>query len=316
MAVNNDSTAHGEPVDQKLTTLSKALDISVVALQILQSASQFSPIPGLREVSGLCLSLVNAIVGTNQNKDTFIEMARDACTMISQINEALDRIDPKEIIEKNVNLTKDLDSFIKTLNEINELAIKEAKRRWITRFFLQTSDLKKINQYKSKLSNAIKHFNVKSIIDIRGNMSLIMEMLHDISDILKGNSPSIDGAASNSAGRDNVGRDNIVHENTAIDNAGRDHAGHDNAGRDNAGHHNVSLGRDNINNGGHQSNVNISGNQNNNNVNDHRSNGHNFSGPTKYHEQKDKYTGNFNGGNFGGNGKGGNAYMGSTRSHN
>ncbi|KAJ3916855.1 hypothetical protein F5877DRAFT_68693 [Lentinula edodes] len=139
---------------------SVVLDASGLALGALATAAQYAPTPYLGTLASISLSIVNAIQGAKDNKDSLKQLASTITkNSVSDAESKLFSSDPM--------LNQQVEDLLSTLREIEDIVQRQVSRTLIRRVISSRSDSNIIQDYKDHLNQALESFTLQSNIVLR-----------------------------------------------------------------------------------------------------------------------------------------------------
>jgi len=205
MAMKNYSTSspHGAAINA-------AFDISTTVLATLTTAAQFAPLPFLQQASILALAILTTVRGAKDNKESFKALANDACELVSAIICVYNDME-KDGLKPSLNLKQRVDELVSLLQHINQWSQKHVAKSMVARIVALTSDHNKIQQYRSKLRQALDVFGLQSSITIHETVVQILTELRERDEMKKDDSsqPSSPSSPSSSHPFGNLLQGNI-----------------------------------------------------------------------------------------------------------
>ncbi|ESK84411.1 hypothetical protein Moror_11068 [Moniliophthora roreri MCA 2997] len=155
--------------------LNTASEISITALLTLKCASFAGQIPFIGIACTLAVEILRAAQAAKNNKDAFKRLAKDSCSLVlhikmvcqelSSVNDMKDSgIEGRQILSPM--LLKHLEELEETLTEIRDFAKQRASRGFWKRYFANTSDLGRIQEYRERLRQALDIFGIQSQITV------------------------------------------------------------------------------------------------------------------------------------------------------
>ncbi|KAJ6471389.1 hypothetical protein C8R45DRAFT_417405 [Mycena sanguinolenta] len=149
------------------TPVEVILGISSTVLSALNSVAASSPVaPAVM----ICLAIVKTVDTAQANKQSFRELARDACELVYTVISRGGTERPRsELFQSQI---KDL---IQTLKEIEKFSTKRASKSFLHRFTMVSSDTDRIKKYRAELEQRLKVFNLQSNVSIREMVEEILE---------------------------------------------------------------------------------------------------------------------------------------------
>ncbi|KAF9477579.1 hypothetical protein BDN70DRAFT_880967 [Pholiota conissans] len=152
-----------------------------VTLALVKEAADFAPIPGLKQAAGTTLQILSSIQAVKDNKTAFRALGDDATALIAVIWRSYQTSPSKESWPPD-DFKVVIDDLVHTLRSINEYVNAMLDRGVGLRWAYSTADVTKINEYRTKLQNAVQRFGVSSDLTI---VDIIHQVLKDQKQILE-----------------------------------------------------------------------------------------------------------------------------------
>ncbi|KAJ7030018.1 hypothetical protein C8F04DRAFT_1115048, partial [Mycena alexandri] len=153
----------------------------------LTTAAQFAPLPFLQQASILALAILTTVRGAKDNKESFKALANDACELVSAIICVYNDME-KDGLKPSLNLKQRVDELVSLLQHINQWSQKHVAKSMMARIVALTSDNNKIQQYRSKLRQALDVFGLQSSITIHETVVQILTELRERDEMKKDDS--------------------------------------------------------------------------------------------------------------------------------
>ncbi|KAJ3859153.1 hypothetical protein EV359DRAFT_68409 [Lentinula novae-zelandiae] len=158
---------------------SVVLDASGLALGALATAAQYAPTPYLGTLASISLSILNAIQGAKDNKDSLKQLASTITSLSNTVVNTYHRLHPPLQTENSVSdaesklfssdpmLNQQVEDLLSTLREIEDIVQRQVSRTLIRRVISSRSDSNIIQDYKDHLNQALEAFTLQSNIVLR-----------------------------------------------------------------------------------------------------------------------------------------------------
>ncbi|KAJ3886076.1 hypothetical protein GG344DRAFT_82071 [Lentinula edodes] len=158
---------------------SVVLDASGLALGALATAAQYAPTPYLGTLASISLSILNAIQGAKDNKDSLKQLASTITSLSNTVVVTYHRLHPPLHTENSVSdaesklfssdpmLNQQVEDLLSTLREIEDIVQRQVSRTLIRRVISSRSDSNIIQDYKDHLNQALESFTLQSNIVLR-----------------------------------------------------------------------------------------------------------------------------------------------------
>ncbi|KAF9523937.1 hypothetical protein CPB83DRAFT_886572 [Crepidotus variabilis] len=130
-------------------------------LGVANGAPGIGVVPFLQPAAQTTLSIIQAIERVKDNKADLKQIVKDAEALILVIYNAYETAEDKKAWPGK-GLERSLESLISTLQKVERLAKRRAKRGVIGRFFTSIVDTKKIKDYRHDMDQAQDQFTVSS----------------------------------------------------------------------------------------------------------------------------------------------------------
>ncbi|KAJ3930902.1 MAG: hypothetical protein NXY57DRAFT_268103 [Lentinula lateritia] len=155
---------------------SVVLDASGLALGALATAAQYAPTPYLGTLASISLSILNAIQGAKDNKDSLKQLASTITSLSNTVVNTYHRLHPPLQTENSVSdaesklfssdpmLNQQVEDL---LREIEDIVQRQVSRTLIRRVISSRSDSNIIQDYKDHLNQALEAFTLQSNIVLR-----------------------------------------------------------------------------------------------------------------------------------------------------
>ncbi|KAJ3872383.1 hypothetical protein F5051DRAFT_421622 [Lentinula edodes] len=173
---------------------SVVLDASGLALGALATAAQYAPTPYLGTLASISLSILNAIQGAKDNKDSLKQLASTITSLSNTVVNTYHRLHPPLHIENSVSdaesklfssdpmLNQQVEDLLSTLREIEDIVQRQVSRTLVRRLISSRSDSNIIQDYKDHLNQALEAFTLQSNIVLRETLLRVEskqeELLH------------------------------------------------------------------------------------------------------------------------------------------
>ncbi|KAJ6497571.1 hypothetical protein C8R45DRAFT_983452 [Mycena sanguinolenta] len=168
--------AHYSSQAESNAAFDAAFDISQTVLATLTTAAQFAPVPFLQEASFLALAILTSVRGAKDNKEGFKQLANDACDLVSAIVCVYNDME-KEGLKPSSGLKKHVEDLISLLKTINQFAQRHVQKGTFQRMVGLQRDNGRIQQYRSRLRQALDVFGLQSSITIH---EAVVQILREI----------------------------------------------------------------------------------------------------------------------------------------
>ncbi|KAF7367129.1 hypothetical protein MSAN_00972600 [Mycena sanguinolenta] len=143
------------------------LGLSTMILSTLNSVAASSPIaPAVT----ICLALYTAACNAKGNKQSFRDLARDACELVYAV---ISHGEGNQT--RSPTFQSDVDRMIQVLKQIEEFSTKRASRSFLYRFATVAFDAARIKKYRAELEQRLKVFNLQANVSIREMVEQILE---------------------------------------------------------------------------------------------------------------------------------------------
>ncbi|KAF8830919.1 hypothetical protein HHX47_DHR1000270 [Lentinula edodes] len=155
---------------------SVVLDASGLALGALATAAQYAPTPYLGTLASISLSILNAIQGAKDNKDSLKQLASTITSLSNTVVNTYHRLHPPLHTENSVSdaeskvfssdpmLNQQVEDL---LREIEDIVRRQVSRTLVRRVISSRSDSNIIQDYKDHLNQALEAFTLQSNIVLR-----------------------------------------------------------------------------------------------------------------------------------------------------
>ncbi|KAF9522356.1 hypothetical protein CPB83DRAFT_840547 [Crepidotus variabilis] len=132
-----------------------------IILSALRDASALAPVPYLQQAAGSTLTIIQTIQTVKDNKADLQQLAEDAGKVITAIYSAYLQSDDKEEWPGKP-LEEGLKELVSTLQNIQTITDARSRRRLPGRFINSLTDVKKVQEYRMKLNQALQVFGVSA----------------------------------------------------------------------------------------------------------------------------------------------------------
>ncbi|KJA22223.1 hypothetical protein HYPSUDRAFT_54966 [Hypholoma sublateritium FD-334 SS-4] len=150
-----------------------------VALGLVKEASNYAPVPGLQQAASAVLQIVQTIQQAKDNKAAWRILADEATALIAVVWSSYQKSSSKENWPPD-GLRTDIQNLVVTMAAIDEFATQKVKRSGLKRLVSSSSDLAKINEYRSKLRSSVERFEVSSHLKMNSALDDLMRNTLDI----------------------------------------------------------------------------------------------------------------------------------------
>jgi len=162
--------------------LDTTLGVSQVVLTVLESAAMMAPVPFLQPAAAAALSILNFAQGARGNKNSFANLATDACGLVFSVR-AIVMEKQQEGRELPSDLMLNIETLVNQLKDIEAFAKK--RRGFLKRFINSTTDTGKITEYRQSLNHALATFGLHSDISIRDSVAQIAKRQEEMFEVLQ-----------------------------------------------------------------------------------------------------------------------------------
>ncbi|KAL0567820.1 hypothetical protein V5O48_014180 [Marasmius crinis-equi] len=160
---------------------SAAADVSIAVLTTLKEVSQAAGgVPHVGIAAAIALQIVTIAQRAKDNRDSFIRLASDACSLVVNIAAVCDELargsesDKEKEISPSLNLH--LETLTETLTQIKAFAQERADKSYWKRLVSSRSDLDRIKEFRERLTQAVDLFGshaqqIQSHITVRESIA-------------------------------------------------------------------------------------------------------------------------------------------------
>ncbi|KAJ4482877.1 hypothetical protein C8J55DRAFT_559705 [Lentinula edodes] len=162
-----------ETIQRRTSSLlsSVAPDASSHALGALATAAQYAPTPYLRTLASISLSILNAIQGAKDNKDSLKQLASTIISLSNTVLSTYRGLHPplrtessdSDAESKLFSTDSKLNQQVKDLlRQIKDIVQRQVSRTLIRRVISSRSDLNIVQDYKDRLNQVLEEFTLQS----------------------------------------------------------------------------------------------------------------------------------------------------------
>lgn len=160
------------------TLASTALIIGEQALNLLQNAANYVPVPGIAVAAGVALSIVNIVQNVRSNKDDFISIGKDSCVIVVTVIQRVNISQAEQFASASLAiLQQDADQLVADMKTIEACVKKHRKRSLVKRLLNHQADQDVVQECRDRLQHAITLFGLYSDIEVRKQLAQLSSQL-------------------------------------------------------------------------------------------------------------------------------------------
>ncbi|KAJ3562388.1 hypothetical protein NP233_g9607 [Leucocoprinus birnbaumii] len=158
-----------------------AMVIGQSGLQVLKDAAQYVPAPGIGVAAATALAILNLVVTADANKETFVAIGKDACTiMITIIQRVNLSASGKGVPIRLEQLNQDATLLKDEMDEIYRIVKKYAKKGILRRIVLANMDAGAVKDCQRRLDSALKLFGLQTDIEVRQQLAFLSNQVNQV----------------------------------------------------------------------------------------------------------------------------------------
>ncbi|KAF9449717.1 hypothetical protein P691DRAFT_811990 [Macrolepiota fuliginosa MF-IS2] len=139
--------------------MAAALMIGEQALNMLQNASNYVPVPGIAVAAGLALSIITIAQNVKSNKEDFTSIGKESCFIVVAVIERVKPGQGEQFASASLaSLQQDAEQLVSDMQSIETRVKKHRKRSLMKRILNNQADQAVILECRNNLQHAISLF--------------------------------------------------------------------------------------------------------------------------------------------------------------
>jgi len=153
--------------------------------------AHFAPVPYAQQLISLAVSIAK-IQQAQSNKECFQQLAKDICALVIAVVESGAHV-------HSLLLEKNLGDLVSDLTDIAKFVHKNTNHNAIRRVFTSSVDANKVEEYRSRIQQAVTVFGVKVQIRMHEDIAEIRQILQKSTTYIPSESSRLSGESSRSS---------------------------------------------------------------------------------------------------------------------
>ncbi|KAJ7230320.1 hypothetical protein GGX14DRAFT_582804 [Mycena pura] len=142
------------PIRFHYGALASGLQAAGTCIGALGALAHFAPVPYAQQLISLAVSILDKIDQAQSNKECFQQLAKDIGALVIAVVDSGAHV-------HSLLMQKNLDDLVSDLTDIEKFVDKSTNHNAIRRIFTSSVDAKKVEEYRSKIQQAVTVFGVR-----------------------------------------------------------------------------------------------------------------------------------------------------------